>query len=329
MLQFFSFFAVTGVADLRILVFGRSGYSQFSLTNSILQTNVFDVKVCSAHSKKHRGKVFERTLAIVNTPNLSEYDSSQIHLKKEFKRAVCMSSPGPHAILFAVDLHNISPSVISILQVITKHFGDILSHMIVVVCHDGEMEGSTLKERVKNNRDLKELIEKCDQRYYFFNERKALRNEGVSRELLEKIDMVMGNNGRFYSNHEYQDAEERIQKQEQFMLKKREKEMLKKRNELESTFTGEDLERELVQYERGIFFENRERAESNIAETLGLTLRLVDYAAAIGKGAVVGGLCGAVMGLEGMLVGAVFGAIVGISVGGAARAAWGYVSNAT
>ncbi|XP_041718831.1 GTPase IMAP family member 9 isoform X2 [Coregonus clupeaformis] len=318
-------------AEFRVLVFGRSGRNQFSLTNSILGTDVFDDEVCRiAESQRHRSEAFDRKLAVVNTPNLSECEASEKELNRVFKRSVCMSSPGPYAVLFALDLSNISPGAVRILQLVTKHFGDsILNHMMVVVCHEGEKEDSALEERVKTIRDFRELIEKCGQRYHLFNERKARRDEKVSRQLLEKMDnMVRENAGRFYSNHQYEEAEERIQKEERFMMKAREKEMLTKWKELESRHTGEGLEKELLQFETAIRVENREKAERKISEILGFTLRAVDYAAAVGKGAAVGALCGAVMGFEGMAVGAVIGAVVGGVVGGAAREAWGYVTNA-
>ncbi|XP_031670190.1 GTPase IMAP family member 9 isoform X3 [Oncorhynchus kisutch] len=360
---------LSGDAEFRVLLFGRSGHSQFSLANSILGTDVFSDELCNiTESQRHRSEAFERKLAVVNTPNLSEYEASQKELRRVFKLSVCMSSPGPYVVLFAFDLNNISPSAASILELVTKHFGDsILNHMMVVVCHEEEKEDSALEEKVQTNRDFRELIEKCGRRYHLFNERKAQRDEKVSRQLLEKMDDMVRENGcRFYSNHQYQEAEERIQKEERFMMKGRKKEMLTKRKELESRYTGEGLEKELesrytgeglekelesrytgeglekelesrytgeglekelLQFETGIRVENRAKAERKISEVLGFTLTAVDYAAAVGKGAALGALCGAVVGIEGMVVGAAVGAVVGGGIGGAVSAAWGYLTN--
>ncbi|XP_064866901.1 GTPase IMAP family member 9-like isoform X2 [Oncorhynchus nerka] len=239
---------LSGDAEFRVLLFGRSGRSQFSLANSILGTDVFSDELCNiTESQRHRSEAFERKLAVVNTPNLSEYQASQKELRRVFKLSVCMSSPGPYVVLFAFDLNNISPSAVSILELVTKHFGDsILNHMMVVVCHEEEKEDSALEEKVKTNRDFRELIEKCGRRYHLFNERKARRDEKISRQLLGKMDDMVRENGcRFYSNHQYQEAEERIQKEECFMMKGRKKEMLTKRKELESRYTCEGLEKEL------------------------------------------------------------------------------------
>lgn len=321
---------LSGDAEFRVLLFGRSGRSQFSLANFILGTDVFSDELCHiTESQRHRSEAFERKLAVVNTPNLSEYQASQKELRRVFKLSVCMSSPGPYVVLFAFDLNNISPSAASILELVTKHFGDsILNHMMVVVCHVEEKEDSALEEKVQTNRDFRELLEKCGRRYHLFNERKARRDEKVSRQLLEKMDDMVRENGcRFYSNHQYQEAEERIQKEERFMMKGRKKEMLTKRKELESRYTGEGLEKELLQFETEIRVENRATAERKISEVLGFTLTAVDYAAAVGKGAALGALCGAVVGFEGMAVGAAVGAVVGGGIGGAVSAAWGYLTN--
>ncbi|CDR10811.1 unnamed protein product, partial [Oncorhynchus mykiss] len=66
---------LSGDAEFRVLLFGRSGRSQFSLANFILGTDVFSDELCHiTESQRHRSEVFERKLAVVNTPNLSEYE---------------------------------------------------------------------------------------------------------------------------------------------------------------------------------------------------------------------------------------------------------------
>ncbi|XP_010862848.2 GTPase IMAP family member 4 [Esox lucius] len=316
---------MSGNEELRVLVFGRNGHSQFSLTNSILLREIFKSQdVCSIkEGQKHRGEVCERKIAVVNTPNLSENEASQKEMKREFLRAVCMTSPGPYVILFALDPNNISPNAVGLLQLITNHFGEnVLKHVMIVVCHERKKD-SGFKERLKKNREFNELIEKCGQRFYLFN----LQNS--PRELLDRIDdMVMENDSQFYSNHRYQEVEGRIQKEERFIMKEREKEVVKKRKDLENKYTCEELEKELEQFEARIKSENRERAERKISEILGFTVRAVDYVAAVGKVAAVGALCGLPMGFEGMLVGGTVGAIVGCVIGGGVQAAWDYVGNA-
>ncbi len=95
---------------------------------------------------------------------------------------------------------------------------------------------------------------------------------------------------------------------------------------LENQHSGEALASEILKYEEKIQSECREKAELVVADKLGFTVRVVDYAVAVGKGAFVGALLGFAVGYEGMAVGAAVGAGLGAVFGGAANAAWSYIS---
>lgn len=71
----------------------------------------------------------------------------------------------------------------------------------------------------------------------------------------------------------------------------------------------------------------RNRAELLVADRIGFTYRLVDYAAAIGKGAAAGAILGLAMGIQGMAIGAAVGAGLGALLGGAIGTAWNVLVN--
>lgn len=96
---------------------------------------------------------------------------------------------------------------------------------------------------------------------------------------------------------------------------------------LENEHSGEALVSEFKKYEEKIQLECREKAELAVADKLGFTVRVVDYAVGVGKGAFVGALLGFAIGPEGMAVGAAIGAALGGVLGGAANAAWSYICN--
>lgn len=320
---------MSGDEDFRVLIFGTKGSCQFIISNTMLKKDVHNVEgFIIAQSQKHKSMAFNRKSVLVNTPNLSEHDTSEKQLKMEFKKAICMSSPGPYAILFALDLNNLSGSLIH-LQLILKHFGEcILRHLIIVVCHEEEMDDLLVQERVNMSIDFKQLIDKCDQRYHLFNLKKAHIDESVVTGLLDKIDeMVVEKGYKYYSNIQYEDAEARIKREEMFMLKRRHKEMQKKREELMERFAGKELDKEIQRFEANIKRENRDNAERQVALVLGCAVRTVDSAVAVVKGALVGGLCGAVMGLEGIAFGVVCGTFIGGVTGGAAGALWRLITD--
>ncbi|TRY93204.1 hypothetical protein DNTS_006325, partial [Danionella cerebrum] len=134
--------------------------------------------------------------------------------------------------------------------------------------------------------------------------------------LLSKVDEMVFEHG-VYSNINFQDAERRIQIEERFIMKSREKEMKEGLKKLEEDFSGEALDKETSKYKERLQTECREKAELVMSEKLGFTLRLVDYAIAMGKGAFLGAILGFAVGNEGMAIGAAVGAGLGGVVGGA------------
>lgn len=310
-------------------MFGSSGHHQFSLTKSILQRAVFGGADPNAiPTTKTAGNLFDRNVTLVNTPNLSNHDLLHYTLKKEVKKAVCFSCPGPHAILFTLDPLDMPENVYHIFKPVVQYFGEhILNNTMIVLYHDMSSGVKSLEASVKKNKHFRELLEKCGQRCLFFSG-KENRNEGhVTRELFESVDKMVRENGTF-SNVEFKDADRRIRAEEKILENQRKKEVRAMLEELKKTCSEEALEREVEQYEEKIRSENRERAEVQIADRLGFTLRLVDYAAAIGKGAFAGGVLAVAMGFSGMAVGAAVGAAIGGLIGGAAEAAWNVITNA-
>ncbi|KAK3511831.1 hypothetical protein QTP70_025069 [Hemibagrus guttatus] len=312
--------------SLRIIVFGISGPQQFSLTESILQRAVFNG--ADPHTILTTKTSFpEKKVTLVNTPNLIDHDLFHYTLKKELKKAVCFSCPGPHAVLFTLNQSEIPPNVYDIFKPLVRYFGDqILKYTMIVLYHEEE-ELSKSEDMMKKNEQFKKLHEDCGKRLLFFSG-KQNRSEGeMTKQLFEEIEkMVAGL--VFFSNSEFKDADKRIKKEEKILQDQRKKEVSAKLEELKKKYSQEDLERETEHYKEKIRLENREKAEMQIADTLGFTLRLVDYAAAVGKGAFVGAILSGAMGFPGMAVGAAVGAALGGLLGGAARAAWSFASNA-
>ncbi|XP_058233312.1 GTPase IMAP family member 9-like [Hemibagrus wyckioides] len=314
--------------SLRIIIFGSSGHQQFSLTESILQRAVFTgADPHTILTTKTSGEIPEKKVTLVNTPNLVNHDLFHYTLKKELKKAVCFSCPGPHAVLFTLNPSEIPSNVYDIYKPLVRYFGDqILKYTMIVLYHEEE-ELSESEDSMKENKQFKKLLEDCGQRYLVFSGMKN-RSEGeMTRQLFEEIEKMVAEHGIF-SNSEFEDADKRIRKEEKILQDHRKKEVSAMLEELKKKHSQEDLGRETERYEEKIRLENREKAEMQIAERLGFTLRLVDYAAAVGKGAFAGAVLAGAMGFPGMAVGAVVGAALGCLLGGAATAAWNIVSNA-
>ncbi|XP_067285164.1 GTPase IMAP family member 7 [Pseudorasbora parva] len=313
---------------LRMLVFGSSSRDQISLTHSVLGPNVFtadDVNISA--TKKSSGVVQERNITLVNAPNLQDNHLADSVLHKELRKAVCFSCPGPHAVVIVLDPFHLTSDTTNMLKPVVHYFGDrVLKHTLIVVFHERGLTTLSIEDEVKKNKSFRELAEKCGQNYLFFNE-EVNRTEGSQTQaLFAKIDEMVSERG-MYSNVEFKDAEKRIQKEEHFIRKSKEKEITETLKVLKNEHSGEALASEIQKYDKKVQLECREKAELAVADKLGFTVRVVDYAVAVGKGALAGALLGFAIGFEGMAVGAAIGAALGGVLGGAASAAWSYISN--
>ncbi|XP_073693771.1 GTPase IMAP family member 7 [Garra rufa] len=312
--------------QLRMLVFGSSSRDQISLTHSVLERDVFSGdEVNISATKKSSGFLQERNITLVNTPNLQDNDLPESILHKELRKAICFSCPGPHAVVFVVDPFNLTSATMDTLKTMIHYFGEgVLKHTLIVLYHERDMKTLSIEDEVKKNKSFRELAEKCSQNYLFFNE-EANRTEGSQTQaLLTKVDEMVLEHGMF-SNMEFKEAEKRIQIEERFFRKSKEKETRGVLKALENQHSGEALVSEILKYEEKIQLECREKAELVVADKLGFTGRVVDYAVAVGKGAFVGALLGFTVGYEGMAVGAAIGAGLGAVLGGAANEAWNYI----
>ncbi|XP_047664140.1 GTPase IMAP family member 7 isoform X2 [Tachysurus fulvidraco] len=313
---------------MRIIICGSSGHHQFSVTESILQRKVFHDDKDTKLTTKTSGKILERNVTLINTPNLIDHDLFHYMSKKELKKAVCFSCPGPHAVLFTLNPSEIPPNVNDVFKQLVKYFGDkILKNTMVVLYHEEQQLTKQIEDSVKKNKHLNELLNNCGQRCLFFSRTKNTSGGDVTMELFEKIDKMVEDHGIF-SNPEFEDAEKRIMKEEKILQDQRKKEVNAMVEELKKKYSRDELEREIEQYKEKIRLENREKAEMLIADRLGFTLRLVDYAAAVGKGAFAGTILAGAMGYPGMAVGAAVGAVLGGMLGGFFGAVWNIISDA-
>ncbi|XP_056107864.1 GTPase IMAP family member 7 [Rhinichthys klamathensis goyatoka] len=313
---------------LRLLVFGSSSRDQISLTHSVLGPDVFtadDVNISA--TKKSSGVVQERKITLVNTPNLQDNDLPDSVLHKELRKAVCFSSPGPHAVMIVLDPFHLTSDTLNILKPVVHYFGDrVLKHTLIVLYHERDLTTLSIEDEVKKNKSFRELAEKCVQNYLCFNEEKNQKEGSQTQALFAKVDEMVLEHGMF-SNLEFKDAEKRIQIEERFLRKSKEKEIRETLKVLENKHSGEALPSEVMKYEVKVQLECREKAELAVADKVGFTVRVVDYAVAVGKGAFVGALLGFAIGHDGMAVGAAIGAALGGVLGGAANAVWSYISN--
>lgn len=307
--------------ELRIAVIGSSGPSQFLLTNFILGRETFSKDVYSiATSQKNLGELAGRRVAVVNGPNLYDKELSKSKMRKELRRSMCLSTPGPHAVLVAFDLDKISPNDMKTPKLVLKKFGEnVLNYTMILLLYDGDLKGRALNDRVmRTDWHLRELVEQCSCRYHIFSEH--WKNRDGSKELLHKIErMLRAVGGHYYINRSYKRAEESVRNEERKLQKKRQEEMEWTRRELEVQFEGDELRWQMDAYNASVGAEIRAEAELENS-WLGTTLA-VGLGVGFVAGAIMGMIVGSVEGPVGMAVGGAVGGVVGGTSGAAIRVA--------
>ncbi|KAM9843621.1 GTPase IMAP family member 7 [Aulostomus maculatus] len=303
--------------ELRLMVVGSSGPSQFQLTNAILGREEFSKDIISiSGSRKNTGELAGRRVTVVNGPNIYDKDLSRAKRKMELRRSKCLCIPGPHAFLVSFDMEKISPNDIRTPKLMLKRFGRrCLRHCIVLLAYEGNPESAVLK---KTDWHLKELIENFGGRFHIFS--KNWRDHSLERELLRKIEwMIASVGGGYFSSRTFQKAEASVKKEEKRLRKQMTAENEKAWNELEKKYLSDELYEQKNAYTSNVSAEIRAKAEmdndwlrTSLARGLGTGLFV---------GAVMGALVGSIEGPGGMVLYGIIGGAVGGSAGGTAQVA--------
>nr|XP_046271826.1 GTPase IMAP family member 4 [Scatophagus argus] len=311
----------TGSTELRLMVVGSSGPSQFLLTNALLGREVFPKDVTSiSDSRKNIGELAGRRVTVINGPNIYDKDISQAKRKMELRRSKCLCIPGPHAFLVAFDMEKISLNDMRAPKLMRERFGrHCLRYCMVLLAYEGSVEVAALENRVlKTDWHLRELIEKYGGRFHVFS--KNWRDRSWDQELLQKIErMVVSLGGGCFSSRTFQKAEDSVKKEEKRLRKQRAEEIKKAWTEMEKQYLAGELYQQKDAYTTSVGVEIRAKAEmdngwlrTSLARGLGTGLVV---------GAVVGALFGSIEGPGGMVLYGIIGGAVGGSAGGTAQVA--------
>nr|XP_023664714.1 GTPase IMAP family member 4-like isoform X2 [Paramormyrops kingsleyae] len=232
---------LTMSADLRIVLFSSRSHLQTIVSSCILGRQVFMPAECSlSQSFENYEEIEGRRVSVINTPNFFEKDLTQQHIRKELEGCVCLSCPGPHAVLLILDLEDISATDVRIVEELTKYFGDdILKYTILLLCHEGKEEDTSLEDRLQKDRNLREIMDKCGHQYHLFK-----KNSMEAKPLLERIEsLVTKNVDRYFTDNNYEETEDSIRKEQPVIETDGAKKIDKLQRKLHC-IQGEELERE-------------------------------------------------------------------------------------